>query len=61
MITTVSQLVQTGVYHMRVIGAHHCHDFDIEYDSMDAVWAAARKVSEKEANFLTRKGKGWGP
>ena len=58
MIVTVTQSDQFKMYHMRVMGAHHRHDFDEDYKTMDAVWKAAREVSEKEADFLTARSEG---
>ena len=59
MIVTVSVLPGAKVFTMSVIGAHHRHDFDQEYNTMDAVWTAARKVGEAEQDWTVNNSKGW--
>ena len=41
---------QPDVFILSVTGAIHCPDSVIEYDTMDKVWNAARKISEREAD-----------
>ena len=59
MIVSVRQ-PKPGVFILTVTGSHHRHDFDLEFNSMDRVWCAAREVSETEIDFLENQyGKEW--
>lgn len=50
---------EPGVFLMTVRGLKGDINSDTEYETMDAVWTAAREVSEKHADFLTARAEGW--
>ena len=50
---------QPGVFTMTVRGFKGDINIDETFDTMDKVWTAARKVSEKHTDFLTLGAKGW--